>query len=89
MPARRHVRDGNPPQTNIVHVPDATVSVLMMVLTAGSTSTLYIIAGLKQKVIDVKDALPRAQDRFIGDQSRSSVARSPGVAYEAIIVGLC
>src|ERR1043166_4277024 len=51
------VRDGNPPQTNIVHV-DGNRSVLMMVLKAGSISTLDIIAGIKQKVIEVKDALP-------------------------------
>jgi multidrug efflux pump subunit AcrB len=51
------VRDGNPPQTNIVHV-DGNRSVLMMVLKAGATSTLDIIAGIKQKVIDVKDQLP-------------------------------
>ena len=58
------VRDGNPPQTNIVHV-DGNRSVLMMVLKAGSISTLDIIAGIKQKVIDVKDvAARRAQDRL-------------------------
>ena len=63
------VRDGNPPQTNIVHV-DGNRSVLMMVLKAGSTSTLDIIAGIKQKVIDVKDSLPDAlKIGFIGDQS--------------------
>src|SRR5207302_1335760 len=50
------VRDGNPPQTNIVHV-DGNRSVLMMVLKAGSISTLDIIAGIKQKVIEVKDSL--------------------------------
>ena len=58
------VRDGNPPQTNIVHV-NGNRSVLMMVLKAGSISTLDIIAGIKQKVIDVKDhAARRAQDRL-------------------------
>src|SRR6476620_3309909 len=63
------VRDGNPPQTNIVHV-DGNRSVLMMVLKAGATSTLDIIAGIKQKVIDVKDQLPDAlKIGFIGDQS--------------------
>ncbi|MFX8922206.1 efflux RND transporter permease subunit, partial [Acinetobacter baumannii] len=51
------VRDGNPPQTNIVHV-DGTRSVLMMVLKAGATSTLDIISGIKQKIIDTKDQLP-------------------------------
>src|SRR5476649_2109806 len=45
------IRDGNPPQTNIVHV-DGSRSVLMMVLKAGSISTLDIIAGIKQKVIE-------------------------------------
>src|SRR6266853_1463361 len=44
------VRDGNPPQTNIVHV-DGNRSVLMMVLKAGAISTLDIIAGIKQKVL--------------------------------------
>ena len=51
------VRDGNPPQTNIVHV-DGNRSVLMQVLKAGSVSTLDIIAGIKQKVIDFRSALP-------------------------------
>jgi len=32
----------------------------MMVLKAGAISTLDIIAGIKQKVIDVRDSLPEA-----------------------------
>src|SRR6201988_3700734 len=48
------VRDGNPPQTNIVHV-DGNRSVLMMVMKDGAISTLDIIAGIKQKVVEVKD----------------------------------
>src|SRR5581483_5568060 len=47
------VRDGNPPQTNIVHV-NGNRSVLMMVLKAGYISTLDIIAGIKQKVTEVR-----------------------------------
>src|ERR1035441_2307008 len=63
------VRDGNPPQTNIVHV-DGNRSVLMMVLKAGSISTLDIIAGIKQKVEEYKSSLPDAlKIGFIGDQS--------------------
>jgi len=82
------VRDGNPPQTNIVHV-DGNRSVLMMVLKAGSTSTLDIIAGIKQKVIDVKDAPPAApQIGFIGDQSLFVRGAITGVAYEGIIAAL-
>src|SRR5580704_17573093 len=82
------VRDGNPPQTNIVHV-DGNRSVLMMVLKAGSTSTLDIIAGIKQKVIDVKDALPDTlKIGFIGDQSLFVRGAITGVAFEGIIAAL-
>jgi multidrug efflux pump subunit AcrB len=82
------VRDGNPPQTNIVHV-DGNRSVLMMVLKAGSISTLDIIAGIKQKVIDVKDQLPDAlKIGFIGDQSLFVRGAITGVAYEGIIAAL-
>src|ERR1700687_4468148 len=82
------VRDGNPPQTNIVHV-DGNRSVLMMVLKAGSISTLDIIAGIKQKVIDVKDSLPEAlRIGFIGDQSLFVRGAITGVAYEGVIAAL-
>jgi CzcA family heavy metal efflux pump len=82
------VRDGNPPQTNIVHV-NGNRSVLMMVLKAGSISTLDIIAGIKQKVIDVKDQLPDAlKIGFIGDQSIFVRGAITGVAYEGIIAAL-
>src|SRR6267142_1280495 len=82
------VRDGNPPQTNIVHV-DGNRSVLMMVLKPGSISTLDIIAGIKQKVIDVKDQLPDAlKIGFIGDQSLFVRGAITGVAYEGIIAAL-
>ena len=57
------VRDGNAPQTNIVHV-DGDRSVLLQVLKNGSASTLAIIAGVKQKLAEIADALPpRPQDR--------------------------
>src|SRR5674476_1319511 len=82
------VRDGNPPQTNIVHV-DGNRSVLMMVLKAGAVSTLDIIAGIKQKVIDVKVSLPDAlKIDFIGDQSVFVRGAITGVAYEGIIAAL-
>src|ERR1700681_4305356 len=82
------VRDGNPPQTNIVHV-DGNRSVLMMVLKAGSISTLDIIAGIKQKVIDVKDSLPDAlKIGFIGDQSLFVRGAITGVAFEGVIAAL-
>jgi multidrug efflux pump subunit AcrB len=79
------VRDGNPPQTNIVHV-DGTRSVLMMVLKAGSISTLDIIAGIKQKIIDTKDALPDTlKVNFIGDQSIFVRGAIGGVAFEGFL----
>src|SRR5712672_2238094 len=82
------IRDGNPPQTNIVHV-DGNRSVLMMVLKAGSISTLDIIAGIKQKVIDVKDALPDAlRIGFIADQSLFVRGAITGVANEGVIAAL-
>ena len=40
-----NVRDGNAPQTNIVHV-DGARSVVMSVLKNGVTSTLSIVAGI-------------------------------------------
>jgi CzcA family heavy metal efflux pump len=82
------VRDGNPPQTNIVHV-DGNRSVLMMVLKAGATSTLDIIAGIKQKVIEVKDSLPDGlKIGFIGDQSVFVRGAIEGVATEGVIAAL-
>jgi CzcA family heavy metal efflux pump len=82
------VRDGNPPQTNIVHV-NGNRSVLMMVLKSGFTSTLDIIAGIKQKVIDVRDTLPDAlKINFVGDQSVFVRGAIGGVATEGLIAAL-
>jgi CzcA family heavy metal efflux pump len=79
------VRDGNPPQTNIVHV-DGNRSVLMMVLKAGAISTLDIISGIKQKVIDVKSQLPdNLKIGFVGDQSVFVRGAISGVANEGVI----
>src|SRR5215475_13429076 len=79
------VRDGNPPQTNIVHV-DGNRSVLMMVLKAGAISTLDIISGIKQKVIDVKSQLPdNLKINFVGDQSVFVRSAIGGVANEGVI----
>ena len=83
-----NVRDGNPPQTNIVHV-NGNRSVLMMVLKAGYISTLDIIAGIKQKVIDVKDSLPdELKIGFVGDQSLFVRGAITGVAREGVIAAL-
>ncbi|HBR47383.1 MAG TPA: RND transporter [Afipia sp.] len=79
------VRDGNPPQTNIVHV-DGTRSVLMMVLKAGATSTLDIISGIKQKIINTKDQLPeQLRVNLLGDQSIFVRGAIAGVAFEGVL----
>ena len=79
------VRDGNPPQTNIVHV-DGSRSVLLQVLKNGSASTLAIVAGIKAKLADIKASLPdNLRISLIGDQSLFVRAAIVGVAYEGLI----
>ena len=79
------VRDGNSPQTNIVHV-DGSRSVLMQVLKAGSVSTLDIIDGIKKKIEEVKPQLPDGvRISFIGDQSMFVRGAITGVAHEGVI----
>ncbi|RDJ00560.1 AcrB/AcrD/AcrF family protein [Dyella solisilvae] len=80
-----HVRDGNPPQTNIVHV-DGVRSTLLSVLKNGSTSTLAIVAGVRDKLGEMKDALPdNLSVTPIGDQSLFVRASINGVIREGII----
>ena len=80
-----HVRDGNPPQTNIVHV-DGSRSVLMTILKNGSNSTLDIISGIKQQVKELKAILPSALNLVeIGDQSVFVKSAVSGVIYEGTI----
>src|SRR5580704_17737355 len=80
-----NVRDGNPPQTNIVHV-DGGRSVLLQVLKNGSVSTLDIIAGIKQKVAELKPILPDTlKIAEIGDQSLFVRGAIGGVAREGVI----
>jgi multidrug efflux pump subunit AcrB len=80
-----HVRDGNPPQTNIVHV-DGNRSVLMQILKNGSVSTLAIIDGIKQKLVEIKDLLPsNLQIAQIGDQSVFIKAAVSSVVREGVI----
>jgi multidrug efflux pump subunit AcrB len=79
------VRDGNAPQTNIVHV-NGDRSVLLQVLKNGSASTLAIISGVKQKLADIAAALPGGlQVGLLGDQSLFVRAAITGVAREGVI----
>ena len=80
-----NVRDGNPPQNNIVHV-EGSRSVLMQVLKNGSVSTLAIIAGIKERVEQLKAILPENLTiSLIGDQSVFVEAAVSGVIHEGII----
>ncbi len=80
-----NVRDGNPPQTNIVHV-DGSRSVLMQVLKNGAVSTLSIIDGVKKRVQEMKAILPENLNiNLIGDQSIFINAAINGVIREGLI----
>jgi multidrug efflux pump subunit AcrB len=79
------VRDGFPPQTNIVRV-DGRRSTLMTIQKIGSASTLTIIAGIKQLLPFVKSTLPPdLQIRTVGDQSVFVRGAISGVLREALI----
>jgi multidrug efflux pump subunit AcrB len=83
-----HAYDGNPPQTNIVHV-NGSRSVLMSVLKNGAISTLSIISGIKQKLVEIKPALPDQLDIApIGDQSVFVEGAISGVVREGVIAAL-
>jgi multidrug efflux pump subunit AcrB len=79
------VRDGYPPQTNLVHV-DGGRSVLMTILKSGSTSTLAIIDGVKKVLPRLKAELPPELNlKLVGDQSIFVKAAISGVAREGLI----
>jgi multidrug efflux pump subunit AcrB len=80
-----HVRDGNPPQTNVVHV-DGQRAALMTVLKSGNASTLDVIAKIKEAMPRVLASLPpELQVRPIADQSVFVRGSINGVLREAII----
>ncbi len=80
-----HVRDGYPPQTNIVRV-DGTRAILMSTMKTGSASTLDIIRGIKAKLIAIKGQLPpQLKIDPLADQSIFVRSAINGVVREAII----
>jgi len=82
------VRDGNPPQNNIVHV-DGSKSVLMSVLKNGATSTLDIVSGAKAKLAEIRSSLPDSLNAVpINDQSIFVRAAVKGVAFEGAIAAV-
>jgi multidrug efflux pump subunit AcrB len=80
-----HVRDGYPPQTNIVRV-DGHRAVLMSIMKNGSASTLDIIAGVKSKLPRIEASLPPGLKLVaLSDQSVFVKGAVSGVAREGVI----
>ena len=80
-----YVRDGFPPQTNIVRV-NGQRSVLITVLKTGQASTLDIVAGIKSLLPQIAAGLPpELHIHPLADQSLFVRASIDGVIKEATI----
>jgi multidrug efflux pump subunit AcrB len=80
-----HVRDGYPPQTNIVRV-NGSRAILMSVMKTGSSSTLDIIKGVQNVLVNIKGQLPpQLKINPLSDQSIFVRGAINGVIREAII----
>jgi len=80
-----HVRDGFPPQTNIVRV-DGQRASLMSILKTGSASTLDIIAGIHEKLPNILAQMPpQLRVSYLTDQSIFVRSAINGVVREAIV----
>ena len=80
-----HVRDGSPPQTNIVRV-DGKRAILMSVMKTGSSSTLEIIKEVHEKLDSMQGQLPpQLRIKALSDQSIFVRGAISGVVREAVI----
>ena len=82
-----HVRDGNPPQTNIVRV-DGRRAIMMNIMKTGSSSTLDIIKGVRDIINSpsMKGQLPpQLKIAALADQSIFVRGAISGVVREGII----
>jgi multidrug efflux pump subunit AcrB len=80
-----HVRNGFPPQTNIVRV-DGQRSALLSVIKTGNASTLSIVKGILAKANSLKPQLPpQLKITPLADQSIFVRESIDGVVHEAII----
>ena len=83
-----HVRDGYPPQSNIVRV-NGSRAVLMSILKSGQASTLDVIEGVKKLLPKISETLPKElQLNAVGDQSLFVKAAVTGVMHEGVIAAL-
>src|SRR5215472_4239261 len=79
------VRDGFPPQTNIVRV-NGQRSVLLTIQKAGDASTLNVIAGIKSLIPQIKTTIPPQLDISpLADQSIFVRGAISGVVRETLI----
>jgi multidrug efflux pump subunit AcrB len=79
------VRDGFPPQTNIVRV-NGQRSVLLTIQKAGNASTLNVIAGIKALLPQIKTTVPpQLQISPLADQSIFVRGAISGVVRETLI----
>jgi multidrug efflux pump subunit AcrB len=79
------VRDGFPPQTNIVRV-NGQRSVLLTIQKAGNASTLNVIAGIKSLLPQIAATVPRQlKMEPLADQSIFVRGAISGVVREALI----
>jgi CzcA family heavy metal efflux pump len=80
-----HVRDGHPPETNIVRL-DGSRGILMSVLKTGRASTLDVVDKVKKALPDIQASLPPSLHvKALSDQSQFVKAAVSGVVREAII----
>lgn len=80
-----HVRDGFPPQTNIVRS-DGTRGALMSILKNGNESTIDIVNGIRNMLPTVLSGLPpELRITPLADQSIFVKASISGVVREAVI----
>ena len=83
-----HVRDGFPPQTNIVRV-NGQRAALMTTMKTGNSSTLDIISKIKAEIPTIQKGLPpQFQIHYLNDQSIFVRAAIKGVVREALIAAL-
>jgi multidrug efflux pump subunit AcrB len=80
-----HVRDGFPPQTNIVRV-DGSRAALLTIQKVGNASTLDIIGNVKKALPGIEAGLPpELEIKPLADQSLFVEASISGVLREALI----
>jgi CzcA family heavy metal efflux pump len=83
-----HVRDGAPPQNNVVHVNNGR-AVLSSIFKTGDASTLDVVQGVKDLLPLIKSQLPDSlRIDLLDDQSVFVGAAVTGVAREGAIAAL-